>query len=52
MRSVRVTAFKGGTRIMPGNYLGVYFDLWVVVWLTVVGLKMAEEAARHPRQLP
>jgi len=33
---------------MPGNHPGVYLDLWVVVWLTVVGLKLAEEAARHP----
>jgi len=38
IRGVRVTASWGATWITPGNHLRAYFDLRVVVWLTVEGL--------------
>jgi len=50
--SVRVTASWGATWITPGNDPRAYFDLWVVVWLTVEGLGLTGEAARLPGQPP
>jgi len=50
IRGVRVTASWGTTWIIPGNHLRAYFDLWVVVWLTVKGLWLTGEAARLPGQ--
>ena len=44
-RGVRVTASLGATWITPGNHLEAYFDLRVVVWLTVEGLGLTGEAA-------
>ena len=52
IRGVRVTASWGGTWIAPGNHVLVYFGLRVVVWLTVEGLGLTEEAARVPGQPP
>jgi len=49
---VRVTASWGATWITPGNDLRAYFDLRVVVWLTVESLEMPEDAARLPGQPP
>jgi len=37
---------------MSGNYLQAYFNLQVVVWVTIKGLGMTGEAARLPEQLP
>jgi len=45
-----VTASLGATWITHGNHLEVYFNLRVVVWLTVVGLGLAGEAASLPGQ--
>jgi len=52
LRGVRVITSWGHTWITPGNHLGAYFDLWVVVWLTVEGLGLTGEAARRPGQPP
>jgi len=52
IRGVRVTASWGATSITPGNHLRAYFDLRVVVWLTVEGLGLTVEAARLPGQPP
>jgi len=52
IRGVRVTASWGAIWITPGNHLRAYFDLRVVVWLTVEGLGLTGEAARLPGQLP
>jgi len=52
IRGVRVTDSWGATRITPGNHLQAYFDLRVVVWLTVEGLWLTGEAARLPGQPP
>ena len=52
IRGVRVTASWGATWITPENHLRTYLDLWVVVWLTVVGLGMTGEAARLPGHPP
>jgi len=52
IRGLRVTASWGATRITPGNRLRAYFDLQVVVWLTVEGLGLTWEAARLPGQPP
>jgi len=40
IRGVRVTASWGATCTTPGNHLRAYFDLRVVVWLTLAGLGM------------
>jgi len=48
IRGVRVTASWSATWIMRGNHLRAYFDLQVVVWLTVKGLGLTGEAARLP----
>jgi len=45
IRGVRVTTSWGATWITPGNHLRAYFDLRVVVWLTVEGLGLTGEAA-------
>jgi len=50
IRAVRVTASWGATWIPPGNHLRAYFDLQVVVWLTVEGLGLTGEAAMLPGQ--
>ena len=47
-----MTASWGATWITPGNALQVYFDIRVVVWLTVEGLGLTKEAARLPGQPP
>jgi len=52
IRGVRVTVSWSATWITPGNPLRAYFDLWVVVWLTVEGLGLTGEAARLPGQPP
>jgi len=52
IRGVRVTASGGATWITPGNHLRAYFDLRVVVWLTVEGLGLSREAARLLGQPP
>jgi len=52
IRGVRMTASWGATWITPGNHLRAYFDLRVVVWLTVEGLGQTGEAVRLPGQLP
>jgi len=52
IRGVRVTPSWGATLILPGNYLWAYFDLHVVVWLTVAGFGQTGEAARQPAQPP
>jgi len=52
MRGVRVTASRGATWITPVNHLEAYFDLRLVVWLTVVGLGLTEKVARIPGQPP
>jgi len=52
IRGVRVTASWGATWITPGNHLRAYFDLRVVVWLTVEGLGLTVEAVRLPGQPP
>jgi len=52
IRGVRVTASWGATWITPGNHLQAYFDLRVVVWLTVEGLGLTGEATRLPGQPP
>jgi len=49
---VRVTASWGATWITPGKYLRAYFDLLVVVWLTVEGLGLTGEAVRLREQPP
>jgi len=49
---VRVTGSSGATWIIPGNHLRAYFDLWVVVWLTVEGFGLTGKAARLPGQPP
>jgi len=51
-RKKKKTASWGATWITPGNHLRAYFDLRVVVWLTVVGLRLTGEAARLPGQPP
>jgi len=48
IRGVRVTTSWGATWITPGNHLRAYFDLRVVVWLTVEGLGLTREAAMLP----
>jgi len=50
IRGVRVTASWGPTWITPGNHVRAYFDLRVVVWLTVEGFGLTGEAARLPGQ--
>jgi len=52
IRGVRVTASWGAAWITPGNQVRAYFDLRVVVWLTVEGLGLTREAARLPGQPP
>jgi len=52
IRGVRVTASWGATWITPGNHLQAYFDLRVVVWLTVGGLRRTGEAAKLPGRPP
>jgi len=52
IRGVRVTASWGATWITPGNHLRAYFDLRVVVWLTVEGLGLTGKAARLLGQPP
>jgi len=52
IRGVRVTASWGATWITPGYHLRAYFDLPLVVWLTVEGLGLTGEAARLPGQPP
>jgi len=52
IRDVRVTASLGATWIIPENQLWAYFDLQVVVWLTVEGLGLTGKAARLPGQPP
>jgi len=52
IRGVRVTDVWGATWITPGNPLQAYFDLRVVVWLTVERLGLTGEAARLPGQPP
>jgi len=52
IRGVRVTASWGATSITPGNHLRAYFDLQVVVWLTVEGVGLTGEAAWLPGQPP
>jgi len=52
IRGVRVTASMGAIWITSGNHLRAYFDLRVVVWLTVEGLGVSGEAARLPGQSP
>jgi len=52
IRGVRMTASWGATWITPGNHLRAYFDLWVVVWLTVEGLGQTGEAVGLPGQPP
>jgi len=49
---LRVTASWGATWIPPGNHLQAYFNLLVVVWSTVEGLRLTGEAARLPGQPP
>jgi len=52
IRCVRVNASWGATWITPGNRLQAYFDLRVVVWLTVEGLGLTGEAAKLPGRPP
>jgi len=52
IRGVRVTASLGATWTKPGNHLGAYFDIRVVVWLTVEALWLTGEAARLLGQPP
>jgi len=52
IRGLRVTASWGATWITAGKYLRAYFDLRVLVWLTVEGLGLTPEAARLPGQPP
>jgi len=52
IRGVMVTATSGAIWIMSGNHLQAYFNLRVVVWVTIKGLGMTGEAARLPKQLP
>jgi len=52
IRGLRVTASSGATWITPENHLRAYFDLRVVVWLTVEGVGLTGEAARLPGQPP
>ena len=52
LRGVRVTASWVAIWITPGNHLRAYFDLRVVVWLTVERLGLTWEAARLPGQPP
>jgi len=52
IRGVRVTASWGATRITPGNHIQAYFDLRVVVWLTVEGWGLTGEAVRLLGQPP
>jgi len=52
IRGVRVTASRGATWITPGNPLREYYDLRVVVWLTVEGLGLTGETARLRGQAP
>ena len=52
IRGVRVTASWGATWTTSVNHLRAYFDVWVVVWLTVAGLGLTGEAARFPGQPP
>jgi len=52
IRGVMVTASWGATWITPGNNQRAYFDLRVVLWLTVEGLGLTGEAARLPEQPP
>lgn len=51
-RGVRVTDSQDATCALPGNYLQAYFDLWVVVWLTVAALWVTGKAARLSRHQP
>ena len=46
MKCVRVTFSWGTTSIAPGNNLRAYFDLRVMVRLTIVGLKPTGKAAQ------
>jgi len=43
---MRGTPSWGATWITPGNHLPAYFDLRVVLWLTVEGLGLTGEAER------
>jgi len=54
MRGVRVTASWGATWIKPENHLWAYFDLWIVVWLTVEGSdsELTGEDGKLPGQPP
>jgi len=52
IRGVRVTASRGASWITPGNHLQAYFDLRVLVWLTVESLGLTVKAARLPGQTP
>jgi len=52
IRGVRVTASWGATWITLGNHLQAYFDLRVVVCLTVESLGQTGEAARLPGEPP
>jgi len=47
-----MTASWGATWTTPGNHLRAYFDLRVVVELTVESLGLTGEAARLPGQPP
>jgi len=51
-KTKEMTASSGATWITSGNRLRAYFDLWVVVWLTVESLGLTREAARLPGQPP
>jgi len=52
IRGVRVTASWGATWTTLENHLQAYFNLWVVVWSAVEGLRLTREAARLPGQPP
>jgi len=51
IRGVRVTPSWGATWITRGKHLRAYFELRVVVWLTVEGGGLTGEAAAHSGQL-
>jgi len=51
IKGVRVTTSWGATWITLVNHLHVYFDLRVIVWSTVEGLRQTRKAARLPGQL-
>ena len=52
IRGVRVTGSLGAIWIHPGKDLWAYLDLRVVLWLSVAGLGLTQEAARLVGQLP